>query len=222
MKTNYWESFHETQFYHIYNRGNNKGLLFFNESNKSFFLNKWKRYLHPYLELYAYVLMPNHFHFLVKVKQVDEALRKKVGRESSIKGRLFLNSEIDFNTFLIDQFKRFFSAYTLAVNKQQNRVGSLFQKRFKRVQVNNEAYLLRLIAYIHHNPIHHHYSKTYDQWKHSSYNQIVLGESKLVNIKKVYELFSDALGESISISDFHSDLYSKFKEDINQSELIPI
>ncbi|MBL7010905.1 MAG: hypothetical protein ISR82_06760 [Candidatus Marinimicrobia bacterium] len=59
------------------------------------------------------------------------------------------------NENILDGFKRFLGGYSLAINKQQNRHGSLMQKRFKRIVIESDNYLLSLIHYIHHNPIHH-------------------------------------------------------------------
>lgn len=57
------------KFYHVYNRTNNKELLFKEHENYFFFLRKYKQYLSSYIDTYAYCLMPNHFHFLIKVKE---------------------------------------------------------------------------------------------------------------------------------------------------------
>jgi len=55
-------------FYHIYNRGINGELIFKSDRNYSFFLNKVVEFLTPVCDVYAYCLMPNHFHLLVKIK----------------------------------------------------------------------------------------------------------------------------------------------------------
>ena len=52
----------EGQFYHIYNRGNNRERLFYSTENYLFFLRRYDEYL------YAFCLLPNHFHLLVRVK----------------------------------------------------------------------------------------------------------------------------------------------------------
>ncbi|MEQ1588638.1 MAG: transposase, partial [Cyclobacteriaceae bacterium] len=58
--------FVEGSFYHIYNRGNNRQLIFFEERNYKFFLNKIEQYVVPHTNLLAWCLMPNHFHLLVQ------------------------------------------------------------------------------------------------------------------------------------------------------------
>ena len=59
-------------YYHIYNRGINSGQIFISEENYLFFLSKFDKYLSPVCDVLAYCLMPNHFHFLIRVKsEVD-------------------------------------------------------------------------------------------------------------------------------------------------------
>ena len=75
MAVNYWEKLEAGVTYHIYNRSVGNDNLFFQEGNYSYFIEKWKEYL-PYLDVYAYCLMPNHFHFLAQVKSMEvEALQ---------------------------------------------------------------------------------------------------------------------------------------------------
>ncbi len=57
------------KYYHIYNRGNNKENIFFELKNYEYFLKKFCYYLEKYVDIYAYCLMPNHFHFLIQVKE---------------------------------------------------------------------------------------------------------------------------------------------------------
>jgi putative transposase len=88
---------------------------------------------------------------------------------TKLDGARYINGKITYSEYLEDQFKRWFSSYALAVNKQQNRHGTLFQKRFKRISVKSEYRMCYLLAYIHHNPIHHRLAKDYDEWKYSSW-----------------------------------------------------
>lgn len=168
MKINYWEDREPKVVYHIYNRAIGKDNLFVNQDNYHFFLGKWKKYV-PYLDVFTYCLMPNHFHFLAQVKPLSADLLHHVQLQKTVKSEQFLGAKIPYRDYLEDQFKRLFSSYALAFNKQQGRHGSLFQKHFKRISVLDEYKLQYLLAYIHHNPINHRFCQAYSDWKFSSW-----------------------------------------------------
>ena len=181
----YHAPFEHEGFYHVYNRGNNKENLFLEDKNYSFFLKRWEKYLFPYTDIWSYCLMPNHFHFLIKVKD-----------------KYSFPEEADTNSFLENQFKRLFSSYTLSFNKVYDRTGSLFQKRFKRVRTTTQNYLLSLIHYIHHNPIHHKFANDFSGWKYSSYSAIIGEETTKIARNRVLNLFGGRTG----FTDFHNQM----------------
>ncbi len=59
-------------FYHIYNRGIDSCNLFTEPDNYEYFLSLYDKYISPVANTYAWVLMPNHFHFLVRLKEEAE------------------------------------------------------------------------------------------------------------------------------------------------------
>lgn len=63
--------FHPNAIYHIYNQGNNRQQIFFKPENYLFFLKKMREYLLPHGDLLCYCLMPNHFHWLMYVREVE-------------------------------------------------------------------------------------------------------------------------------------------------------
>ena len=170
MSVNYWAKFEEGRFFHIYNRTIGDDILFYETKNYYFFLAKWKRLISPYFDVAAYCLMSNHFHFLVCVKPINQEIISSIKLEKVKAAKNYINGDIDYNTFLESQFKRLFSSYALAINKQEYRHGSLFQKRFKRIKVRTESKFWYYLKYIHHNPIHHGCCYDYSDWKFSSYN----------------------------------------------------
>jgi len=210
--TSYHAHLESGSYYHIYNRGNNKESIFLDEDNYLYFLTKWKKYLHPFVDTLAYCLMPNHFHFLIKVKPEDNFTKlstannltksQRLGKidfsvkvknvDSFTKLQKFSKAEqqsSDVNKFLENQFKGLFTSYALAFNKQQNRTGSLFQKRFKRVQIEDNENITRLIHYIHHNPIHHGFVQKYENWRYCSYNAITEDRATLIDKQEVLKWF---------------------------------
>lgn len=68
------------RFYHVYTRGNNRENLFFEEKNYDYFLQLYKKYISPFADTYAYCLLRNHFHFLIKVKEVATVQASQVSK----------------------------------------------------------------------------------------------------------------------------------------------
>lgn len=113
------------QIYHVYNRGNNKQPIFFNEGNYLFFIRKMRKVLLPNCEILAYCLMPNHFHFLIYANEITVS-----------------NNEKDKNNFS-ESIRKLLSQYTKAVNIQQGRTSSLFQQNTKAKLVTNVCHEYR-------------------------------------------------------------------------------
>ncbi len=59
-------------YYHIFNRGNNRENIFKEERNYRYFLKLYAKYIEPVADTFAYCLLPNHFHLLVRTKTVEE------------------------------------------------------------------------------------------------------------------------------------------------------
>ncbi len=154
-------------FYHIYNRGNNKQDIFFEEKNYKYFLKLFDKYLSHFVDVYAYCLMPNHFHFLVRIKEIDQT------------SEVFKTSEVYEErgskklTPLEKAFKDFFISYAKGINKAHNRTGSLFQAKFRKKEIIDNSYFTSIIQYIHANPIKVKLCCNYMDYKYSSYNAIV-------------------------------------------------
>ena len=146
MKIDYYTPFYSNQYYHIYNRGNNGERIFYSPQNYNYFLNLYDKYLSASVETYAYCLLSNHFHILLKI--------------------------IDSST-ISNQLRIFFLSYSKAINKQENRTGSLFQKRFKRTLIESTESLQRVVLYIHSNPLRHKIRKSFTNYKHSSYKSLI-------------------------------------------------
>ncbi|PSR14614.1 MAG: hypothetical protein DA408_00085 [Bacteroidetes bacterium] len=206
-RINYWQQLEENLTYHIYNHAVGRENLFATEANYTYFLERWKKHM-PYLDVYAYCLMPNHFHFLAKVKPLDEYLLEHIRTQQTQKAEAFLKSTIPYHSYLEDQFKRLFSGYTLAFNKQEeNRRGTLFQKRFKRVAISSDYRLLYMLAYIHHNPIHHRFYDNHTDWPHSSYQAFFqMGKHSNIRRQEVLSWFADDMDKALTLfTQYHQD-----------------
>jgi putative transposase len=147
------------RFYHVYNRGIDGCTLFHDKGNFRFFMRRYELYMSESIDTYAWCLMPNHFHLLIRVKEGDENV-------SHLKNaKHFADPSA--------AFQRLFTSYSKAFNKQRRRHGSLFEKPFRRIEVNNELYLKQLLVYIHTNPVHHALVNAPEQWEFSSYKRSI-------------------------------------------------
>ena len=63
--------------------------------------------------------------------------------------------------------------YAKAINQQEKKRGSLFQKLFRRKHIDSEAYLAQVALYIHRNPVHHNIAIELSEWPWTSYKSIV-------------------------------------------------
>ncbi len=93
-----------------------------------------------------------------------------------------------------ERFRHFLLGYAKAINKQQSRTGSLFQKIFRRRPVVSEAYLTTLIGYIHRNPLHHDIYKEWNDYTWSSYRIFLSNQPTLLKRTVVLEWFDGMEG----------------------------
>lgn len=153
--------------YHIYNRGNNKQPIFFNDKNYDFFLHKINKQLSPISEMLCWCLMPNHFHLMVY------ATEKSCRERSSFGGKPMQEFAYQLGVLL--------SSYSQAINKQNGTTGSLFQQKTKAKIVScggvksglNGNYLNTCTHYIHQNPWKAGLAEKLEDWRYSSFNQYI-------------------------------------------------
>lgn len=188
-KTDYFQAFEEDKVYHVYNRTNGGEKLFRCDENYRYFLSKWKQYLSPYVATRSFCLIPNHFHFQIRVHEVTEKIKAAIAKENSKRGERYLNGEAAYSHFIEGQLKRMLSSYVLSFNKKYNRNGSLLQKRTRRVVLIDATNQCRNIAYNHHNPIHHNLCDNYGTWKWCSYNAFLSDQSSSLAREECIDLF---------------------------------
>lgn len=205
----------EGEYYHLYNRGVEKRNIFLTQEDR----NRFKKLLYlangtesfvyrdiankrlkdidrgnPLVAIAAWVLMPNHFHIFVK--------------EITSRGTAAF-------------MEKLCTGYSSYFNKRHDRVGPLFQGRYKSQHVTEDTHLKYLFAYIHLNPlkliepewkerssINLEKAKKYiSAYKHSSYRSY-LDADREDNILLSKTEFPDYFSEKKDFEDFHSDFLS--------------
>lgn len=177
------------EFYHVYNRGNNKQIIFIEQENYTFFAKKIEKELQGYTELVAYCLMPNHYHLLIYTNDVKNtsSLNRKLGTMQS--------------------------SYTRAFNKRFNRTGSLFQPKLKAKILNkNEHQLKTCFHYIHQNPLKAKLVNKMEEWVFSSYKDYLSNTNvSILNQKLAFEYIAipesrdKFIQESLDVIDFDEE-----------------
>jgi putative transposase len=164
-------------YYHIYNRGVNRGKIFFSDENYRYLLRLIRKNLPRYnIKIVAYCLLPNHYHLL-----------------------LMPNTDNTLNLFM----KSLFGSYVQGVNKQQNRLGPLFQGRYRHTLVDKDEYLIHLARYIHLNPVMAGLCDTPQEWKYTNYLDVT-GERSgtLKDSSLVPDRFSDGKSYRVFVEEY--------------------
>jgi len=180
------------EIYHIYNHANGRENVFESEENYYYFLKKYAEKLDGVVETLAYCLMPNHFHLLIKVKSkqsLEEFIARKTlkMRKSAIPATV--NASERYHFIVHRQFHNFLGGYAKAFNKYHNRKGSLLRQNTRRKIVDNYAYLINGITYVHLNPVYHEFVVAPEEWQHSSYNAYLSNKPTRLPRTYMMELF---------------------------------
>jgi REP element-mobilizing transposase RayT len=152
-------------------RGINRQDIFEDDENKQRLLEAIGRYkeICKY-EVYAYCIMSNHVHLLLK--EAEDTISNVV--------------------------KRISGSYVFWYNKKYERCGHLFQERYKSEAVENDEYFLTVLRYIHQNPIKAGMVKDISAYKWSSYNEYIK-EAVVINKYFVLGMFSNDKAKAIEL-----------------------
>lgn len=144
--------------YHIYNRGNNHQTIFPQERNYHYFLDKVRKSISPHCDILAWVLMPNHFHFLIHANDTTTEMVGTTVRRSA----------------LSEGFRHVLSSYSKGINKQEGYSGNLIKQNTRSKCVYDATdgainYADTCFTYIHQNPVRAGIVEKIEQWEYSSY-----------------------------------------------------
>jgi hypothetical protein len=205
----YKATFIENEWYHVYNRTNNKELLFINDTDRYLFLRRFTFYTAPFLEPVSWNLQLNHFHFYVRIKkfeEINEYLNTRLSEQLCITERKFLKQEATLHDLIDNVFKRLFISYTTRFNNAHNRKGNLFHRPFKHVLTDKDSQFSQTIIYINANAIKHKLVKNISDYKWSSYHDIISENPTTLLRKEVLDWFGGK-AQFIKLLNEHSKYY---------------
>lgn len=170
----------ETGVYHVMLRGINRQVVLEGDEEKVKFLHTLKKFKEAgKYKLYAYCLMDNHVHLLV------EETTEPIGHS----------------------IKRICASYVYWYNQRHERIGHLFQERFKSEIVDNDRYFLTVLRYIHQNPINSGITDEIINYRWSSYSEYFIN-TEIIDKDFAFELFSNDRSAAL-------DLFKKFMNESN-------
>ncbi len=161
-----WRIEYEGALYHVFSRGNQKQNIVIDDDDRKLFLATAGEMVERFeIDLFAYVLMDNHYHLLLRTNRAN----------------------------LCRSMQWFGATYTKRFNLRHNRSGHLFQGRFKNMLVQNDAYLLQLTYYIHRNPLRAGMVQRIADYKWSSYRAYAYGNrhQNWLNINEILSQFTN-------------------------------
>ncbi len=141
--------------YHVYNCAAGVDPLFNDEDDRSFFMDLYRNHVSTVAETFAYCLLPDHVHFLVKIRDGVAGPYK--------------------------QFAILFNAYSKGWNRRRDRRGKLFRFKLKRVEVRRDAIFRDLVRYINLNPCRHGLTRNPAHFRYCSYNATVRSSRTMIN-----------------------------------------
>ena len=164
-----------TSIYHVVSRGINKEAIFKEQRERTRMLNLIRENLEEYdVEIYAYCIMPNHFHLLIKADLKELA---------------------SFIAIILAKFAKYY-------NQKHNRVGHVFQGRYKSQCVEDIAYFWNCLRYIHKNPLYLEEIKDIKDYKYSSMKELYYGKKDVLS-DIIFELVEGKFEDSNVFYDFH-------------------
>nr|NQU94159.1 hypothetical protein [Bacteroidota bacterium] len=187
------------KFYHIFNRGNNSENIFSKEQEYLHFMENYSIFIDPVADTFAWCLMNNHFHVLVRIKEKENIgfLDSRISKSEVLhqKWKVSFPDKPDKNftrkPIPTEQFKHFFNSYSRWFNLRNKRTGSLFEKNFKRNLIDNHRYLQNMIIYIHQNPVKHGFVEHTLDYPWTSYLTITTEIPTKIKKDEVIDYFDD-------------------------------
>ena len=152
------------KYYHIYNRAKNGDPLFESEEAYRFFLKLYQAHICPIADTYAYCLLSDHLHFLIRIRD-------------------------DAGGSLYKPFALLFNAYSKGYNKHNEKVGKIFKFKLKRKEIRSTTYFQEMIRYVNQNPWRHGATENPANYRFSSFRATMSNNQTMVAKELVREYF---------------------------------
>ena len=172
-------------FYHIYLGASNRTILFASDDNFLQFLRLYSRLIEPIAETFAYCLLPNHFHFFLRIKTLREQVEEWYEGEVEEEAALGADSA-EFTPLNPDrQFATLLAEHSATIQH----LPPLITAPIQRILVSDNALSPHLIRYIHQNPTLHQQTDNFRTYRWSSYRALISRRPTRLAVTQVMEWF---------------------------------
>ncbi len=198
--------------YHAFNQGNNRERIFYDDYDKTHFLQNLHKYMDNVWYFYTYSLAYNHFHCVVQVKSLNDILLtiKSDSRIKKFVKRIPKNDKVYLASRIVSEYSRlFFMSYANYFNFKYKdiRSGAVFRKFFRRVFLETQDQLRDCIIYVDSNITKHNPDIDYKEYKWTGYHDFF-------NENILQEKINDFFDFAGIFGDFNNFLYlHKLKEE---------
>ena len=168
----------EKNVYHVMLRGNNRGKIFIDNEDKQRIIEtiRLKKKDREFF-IYAYCVLDNHIHLVIR--EGEDSLSRIV--------------------------KRIATSYAYYFNKKYNRMGHVFQDRFRSENIEDDKYLLCAIRYVHRNPVKAGLGSI-DKYPWSSYKEFMDKKTDLVESNEIFGIISNNIVDGLKeFAQFHQE-----------------
>jgi putative transposase len=189
------------KMYYLFHQSAGKDSLFYSDENYLSFLKCYADMLVPIADTYAYCLLPNQFHYLVKIKseKIIFDFLKKQNRipEENLSFEEYKNLALNtsslvgniFSLQLNKQFTNFLNSYQQILTTEQNKKHQLLIQSTKRTLIENDEQFLDTLINIHCSPNDSSTRVDYTKWKFSSYAAYLSERASAINREVALDLF---------------------------------
>jgi hypothetical protein len=196
----YRAPFESDEMYHVYNRCVQGQKLFYSNENYEFFMELFEVYLADLMKIYAWSLIPNHFHWLLSVKEFETC-------KFSIKDEeLLFNKGKSLDDLIRRRCKNLFLCYSMNLKKTEGIKTNVFSQKFRSKKVTDSKQLTQLYYYIHQNPLHYGITNDWANYEWSSFKEIVQQPYSLLERQFAFDWFGSKAAfinmHRLNIADF--------------------
>lgn len=151
--------------YHVFSAAVHRNVLYADPPHYRTFVELLRDRATVFAEVFAYALIPNHFHLALRLRPeatLRTAIETRRRSDRTVFEKRYLRGELAYNQLIGDYWATLLAGYAQYANPLLDRRGTLFNQTLRRIRVRDDLVSRRLIMYIHTNEVKHGMHSVYD------------------------------------------------------------